>query len=259
MPAFSYKGYSLFYRERGEGPLLVILPGNTASGALHEGELQHFGERYHAVALDLPGTGRSERLEVWPDDWWLEGARAAAALVEYLVSGEQAVVMGTSGGGVAALLMAQHRPDRVRAVIADSCVKRQPPAVLRQAVVDRGRRHPDAVAFWRHAHGDDWEQVIEADSDLLLRLAERDGRWFEKDLAEIRCPVLLTGSLQDRMLHDGPRQMVAMAEEIPESQLTLVNGGDHPLMWSRAERFRRIADAFLAALDDDDRGEVGGV
>lgn len=258
MPAFTYKTYNLFYRERGEGPLLVILPGNTASGALHEGELSHFGERYHAVALDLPGTGRSERLGVWPDDWWLESARAAAALVEHLGSGERAIVMGASGGGVAALLMAQHRPDRVRAVIADSCVKRQPPAVLRQAVADRRRRHPDAAAFWRQAHGEDWEQVIEADSDLLLRLAERNGRWFERDLGEIRCPVLLTGSLQDRMLHDGPRQMVAMAEEIPESQLTLVNGGDHPLMWSRAERFRRVADAFLASLDDDG-GEAGSV
>jgi pimeloyl-ACP methyl ester carboxylesterase len=247
MPAFNYREWELFYREEGEGPLLIILPGNTASSALHGGELSHFGQRYHAVALDLPGTGRSERIEVWPDDWWRESARAAAALIDH-VSAEEAVVMGTSGGGAAALLLAQQDPDRVRAVVADSCVKRQPPQVLRREVENRRRREPEAVAFWQYAHGGDWEQVIEADSELLLRLAQRDGRWFEASLSVIRCPVLLTSSLQDRMLHDGAAQMVEMAEEIPESQLLLVNGGDHPLMWTRSDVFRRAADRFLEAV-----------
>jgi pimeloyl-ACP methyl ester carboxylesterase len=248
MPTFTHNQHRLFYRQEGQGPLLVILPGNTASSVLHEGELAHFGQRYHAVALDLPGTGRSDRIETWPDGWWLQGARAAAALVEHL-SADQAVVVGTSGGAVAALLMAQHLPHRVRAVIADSVVKRQPPEVLRAEVASRRERHPDAVAFWRHAHGDDWEQVVEADSDLLLRLAARGGRWFHQSLSGIACTVLLTGSLQDRMLHDGAAQMVAMANEIPGSQLTLFNGGDHPSMWSRSDRFRRVADAFLASLN----------
>jgi pimeloyl-ACP methyl ester carboxylesterase len=97
----------------------------------------------------------------------------------------------------------------------------------------------------QHAHGDDWEQVIAADNDLMLRLAERDGRWFERSLSEIRCPVLLTGSLQDSMLHDGANQMVEMATQIPESQLVLVNGGEHPLIWSRPHLFRQVADRFL--------------
>jgi pimeloyl-ACP methyl ester carboxylesterase len=162
----------------------------------------------------------------------------------------EATVMGTSGGAVTALLMAQDAPDRVRAVIADSCVPRQPPEVLRSEVAGRRERHPEAVAFWQHAHGDDWEQVIEADSDLLLRLAERDGQWFERSLSEVACPVLFTGSLQDSSLHNGAAQMVKMATQIPESQLTLVNGGDHPLMWTRPEVFRRAAEGFLARLEE---------
>ncbi len=149
-------------------------------------------------------------------------------------------------------MIAQDAPDRVRAVVADSCVLRQPPEILRAEVASRRERHPEAVAFWQHAHGDDWEEVVEADSDLLLRLAERDGRWFERGLSEIRCPLLLTGSLQDSMLHDGPTQMVEMARQIPESQLVLINGGDHPLMWSRAERFRQVVDGFLTGLEKEE-------
>jgi len=244
MPYFTHCQRRLFYREQGQGPLLLILHGNTASSAAHLGELAYFGQRYRAVALDFPGTGQSERVDVWPDDWWLQGARAAVALMDHL-SAAQGVVMGTSDGAVAALLMAQHAPDRVQAVIADSCVMRQPPEVLRAEVAGRRQRHPEAVAFWQQAHGDDWEQVIEADNDVMLRLAERDGRWFERSLSEIGCPVLLTGSLQDATLHDGAAQMLEMAKQIPESQLVLVNGGDHPLMWSRPEAFRRAADSFL--------------
>jgi valacyclovir hydrolase len=236
---------------------LVILHGNTASSAVHLGELAHFGQRYHAVALDFPGTGQSERLGVWPDAWWLQGAWAAVALMDHL-SVAQGIVMGTSGGAVAALLMAQHAPERVRAVIADSCVMRQPPEVLRAEVAGRRQWHPGAVAFWQQAHGDDWEQVVEADNDLLLRLAQRGGRWFERSLSGIRCPVLLTGSLQDSTLHNGAAQMLEMASQIPESQLHLVNGGDHPLMWSRPELFRRAVDAFLASLHDNG-GENGDV
>lgn len=250
MPYFSHRHRRLFYREQGEGPLLVILPGNTASSAAHVAELAAFDERYHAVALDFPGTGQSDRLERWPDDWWLEGARAALALMDHL-SAREGMVMGTSGGGVTALLMAQDAPDRVRAVIADSCVARQPPDVLRAEVAGRRERHPEAVAFWQHAHGDDWGQVIEADSDLLLRLAERDGRWFEQSQSEVECPVLFTGSLQDATLHNGAAQMVEMANQIPESQLMLVNGGDHPLMWTRPEVFRRAAESFLAGLEEE--------
>jgi pimeloyl-ACP methyl ester carboxylesterase len=170
MPYFTHRQRRLFYRAEGQGPLLMILHGNTASSAARLGELIHFGQRYRAVALDFPGTGQSDRLNVWPDDWWLKGACAAVALMDHLSTG-QSFVVGTSGGAIAALLMAQHVPDRVRAVIADSCVRRQPPKVVRAEVANRMQRHPEAVASWRHAHGDDWEQVVEADSDLTLRLA----------------------------------------------------------------------------------------
>ncbi|MFO7769194.1 MAG: alpha/beta hydrolase [bacterium] len=251
MPHFSYGDHRLFYREQGEGPLVIILPGNTASSAAHAGELKHFGQRYHAVSLDLPGTGRSDRLEEWPDDWWMQGARAAGGLMDHL-SVDRAVLMGSSGGAVIALRLALESPDRVRGVIADSCVMRQPPEVLRREVARRRERSPETTAFWRHAHGQDWEEVVEADSALLLRLAEHGGGWFEAELSEIGCPVLLTGGLRDTVLHEAPAQMLEMAGQIPRSELILLGQGDHPVMWTRPGRFRDAADSFLAYLDDEE-------
>ena len=173
MPHFIWNGHRLFYRERGEGPLLLLLPGNTASSACHGGELAHFAGRYHVVALDFLGTGQSDRVEVWADDWWAQGAHQAAALVEHL-GNVGCIVMGTSGGAVIALLMASAYPERVRAVIADSCEERFPKALLQKIVVqDRAQHTPGQIAFWEGAHGANWEQVVDADTEMLRRFAER--------------------------------------------------------------------------------------
>ena len=61
----------------------------------------------------------------------------------------------------------------MRAVIADSCVERWSPEQLQAAVAERARRTPEQVAFWQHAHGNDWQQVVNADTRLLRQLAQR--------------------------------------------------------------------------------------
>jgi len=249
MPEFVHGGHRLFYQEHGTGPLLLILPGNTASSALHDGELEHFGARHHAVALDFWGTGQSDRMEGWPDNWWEQGAHDAAALIEHL-GYRRSLVMGTSGGAIVALLMAILYPEQVLRVIADSVVERLPAPTLSREVEKRAERTPEQVAFWRKAHGDDWAQVVEADSDCLLRFEKAGGDCFHGRLKEIRCPVLLSASLEDESLPQVDAQVRAMAEQIRASRVYLAQTGGHPLMWNRADEFRREADHFLESLPD---------
>jgi len=169
------------------------------------------------------------------------------ALVDHLGQ-EKSLVMGTSGGGVVALLLAILFPARVEAVIADSCVEKFSPDWIEWVILARNQRTPEQVAFWQQAHGEDWLPVVEADSDLFRRLAERGGDFFEGRLSNIRCPILFTASLQDQALQNVGAQLWRMSAQIPDSQLYLVNGGDHPLMWSRPELFRPVCDLFLASL-----------
>lgn len=243
MPFFDCDQGRLFFRERGSGPLLVILPGNTASSAHHEGELAHFGQRYHAVALDYLGTGQSDRLAEWPADWWRQNAHQVHALVRHL-GAERALLVGTSGGAVVALWTAILYPDTVQAVIADSFVERQPPERLRAEVQNRRQRLPGQVDFWRAAHGDDWDAVVEADNRLLLRLADQDGRWFDSRLDTIACPVLLTASLGDDLIPDAGAQLLELGRRLPAGRVYFHHSGGHPLMWSQPDTFRRLADWF---------------
>lgn len=247
MPYFFNNGHRLHYQVQGEGPVLLILPGNTATSACHQGELSHFGQRFRAVSLDFWGTGQSDRLEVWPLDWWEQASHDAAALIRELGE-ESAFVMGTSGGGIVALLMAILHPDQVQAVVADSCVERFPPGILQAEVVERAQHTPGQVSFWTYAQGEDWEPVVAADSAFLLKLEAAGGEPFAGRLKEIRCPVLLTASLADRGMPDCGLQICAMVEQIPGSRAFLLGEGDHPLMWSQADEFRAISDHFLGKV-----------
>jgi pimeloyl-ACP methyl ester carboxylesterase len=142
MPHFSWKDRSIFYREQGDGLLLVVLPGNTASSRCHQGELDYFCDRFRVAALDFLGSGESERLPVWAGDWWAKCAAQTAALVEHL-GYENCILMGTSGGAVAALRAALQFPERVRAVIADSFSEKfSPTMAAKKAYSDHSSPSP---------------------------------------------------------------------------------------------------------------------
>ena len=154
--------------------------------------------------------------------------------------------MGASGGAVAALLTAIHFPERVRAVVADSFVEKAPPEQFSDLVIaDRANRSPGQIDFWRMGHGDDWEQVVEADTAMLVRFANQGADWFQGQLNQLQCPVLLSGSLQDKLIPDAAQQFCGMVEKIPNCGLYLHSEGNHPLMWSQAADFRAVSDHFL--------------
>ena len=121
--------------------------------------------------------------------------------------------------------------------------------VLGRGVLSLGQRLANRrlLSFWQTAHGDDWEDVVAADSALHLSLAAA-GDWepFAGRLSEVRCPVLLSGSPADPLLPDLDAQQTAMAAQIPDCRRWLSAGGGHPAMWTDARGFRQAADDFLA-------------
>lgn len=248
MPYFTHEGHRLHYREQGSGRPLLILPGDTSSAAHHSGELAHFEDHYHSVSLDFRGTGRSDRIETWPADWWEICVEDTAALVRHLGEGP-AILVGQSAGAAISLMLAIRHPDLVRAVISDSQVEYLPDWWLREMVARRRVPSPSAKLFWQVAHGEDWPQVVAEDDAAMLARADAGGiDWFHGRLAEIKCPVLLMGSLADDLMPNLPAQIITVARQIPECSVYFCATGAHALMWTRPEHFRRAADCFLAAL-----------
>lgn len=241
---FLNNGHKLHYREKGTGNLLLILPGNTASSASHLDDLDFFGEYYHTVSLDFWGTGNSDRFKNWTRNWWMEAAKDTVSLIEHL-NYDNANIIGCSGGAAIGLLMAALYPSRVRSVIADSELDQYHADLVKLCIEERNCKSKEQVDFWKHSHGDDWEDIIQEDNKLMLDLA-LNGHIFKDKLHDITCPVLFCGSLEeDHHVPNFSEAIIKMTKKVRKSELFLVNDGNHPLMWTCKNQFRRIALTFL--------------
>jgi pimeloyl-ACP methyl ester carboxylesterase len=103
----------------GTGPAVLLIHGNSSSkevfANLLEGEL---GERYHLVALDLPGHGASEDAVAPDETYGIPGYAAATIEVLRALNVDKLVVYGWSLGGYVALELIPRLPGMVGAMIS---------------------------------------------------------------------------------------------------------------------------------------------
>ena len=250
MPTFEHDRNQIFYRSKGQGPLLLILPGNTASSACHQEDLAFFAGQFTAVSMDYLGTGQSDRLENFGPHWYQNCADQAAALIRHLSLGP-AILLGTSGGAVVALHTAARHPNLIQGVIADSFTPEFTQDMLQHNVIEeRSIRSEGQINFWRFAHGEDWEQVIDADTEMLKQITVHGGNWLGDSLSKAECPIFFTASLDDKMLRQPGPYTLQMLAEVKDGRAFLSKNGGHPLIWSNPEEFRRAVSGFLTSLLD---------
>jgi pimeloyl-ACP methyl ester carboxylesterase len=111
-------GASIYYEVRGQGPVLLIIPGGPQDAGVFAGLARLLADRY--VTYDPRGNSRSPFEGPLDVD---QQADDAAALIEAV--GSAAFVFGTSGGAQIALNLAARHATLVRAVLAH-----EPPAIL---------------------------------------------------------------------------------------------------------------------------------
>lgn len=145
-------GGTIRYRLRGDGPLLVLHAAPMGAGAFDPMADVLAADRT-VLTLDPRGIGDStvedRSATITPD----QRADDLARLLDHLALGP-ADILGSSGGAVSALALAQARPDLVRTVVAH-----EPP--LAQLLPDRAElrtatdrmvasfRAGDRVDYWR--------------------------------------------------------------------------------------------------------------
>ncbi|MEU8437630.1 alpha/beta hydrolase [Streptomyces sp. NPDC029216] len=112
-------GATLYYERRGEGPVLLLIPGGGADAGLYAGTAPALAAAgYTVVSYDPRGQSRStldgpagdQRVEDWADD--------ARRVLDLVSPGEPAYVLGCSAGAVAALGLLARHPERVRRLVA---------------------------------------------------------------------------------------------------------------------------------------------
>lgn len=113
----SKDGLSLYYREYGSSDKVIIcLPGLTRNSKDFHDLATRLATDYRVLCLDFRGRGQSEHDPKWRHYHPGTYARDTWKLMDEL-SIEQFVVIGTSLGGLVAMIMSAQQGSRIRAIV----------------------------------------------------------------------------------------------------------------------------------------------
>jgi 3-oxoadipate enol-lactonase len=246
----------LYFIEHGSGPPLLLVHGLMVTGEMFEPVIEHLATRHRLIVPDLRGHGRSRGLP--PPYTTAQLASDLSRLLDHLRIDATAVLGYSQGGAIAQQLVLDDPKRCSRLVLA--CTYAFNMATLREKL--EGHLVPlliRVLGLRRFAtlvisqglkqvgkERADWVVGLIADQDRTLMLsAWKETMAFDsrRRLAEIKCPTLIVAGSNDqgvpihhaKMLHAG----------IAGSQLVIVDGADHALIWTHSDELVRVTDEFL--------------
>ncbi|GGS23297.1 hydrolase [Streptomyces aureoverticillatus] len=124
MGSLRVNGATLHYELRGQGPLLLLMPGGTGGAASFDGIVDYLAADYTVATYDPRGMSRSTLDDSEAAQSVAEHADDALRILELLSPDEPARVFGSSSGAIAALHLLTAHPERV-----ERLVSHEPPVV----------------------------------------------------------------------------------------------------------------------------------
>ncbi len=249
MAYFDYNGKQIFYTETGEGEPCVFLHGNTASSKMFEFILPLYTADVKVILIDFLGNGKSERVAKFPDELWIDQGHQIVELCKALNRGKVNLV-GTSGGAYAAINAALEMPELFSRVVADSFDGSVLPEGFADAIIRERRsakKDVQACGFYEWCQGEDWETVVDQDTEVLVNYERSQARIFGRPIETIRVPLFITVSREDEMLaNDMDAECARLHAANPDISYKIYDTGAHPLIASRAEEIAEAVKGFLA-------------
>ena len=250
MSYFKYNRKKIYFEEHGSGEVLVLLHGNTASGKLFMPVISLLAERYHVITLDFLGCGQSDRIDEWPADLWYEWCWQVVALCDELELSKVKLI-GCSGGALVAINVALEKPELAECVVADSFEGiKADPEITEQIRMGRSfaKQNESFRSMLTAMHGEDWESVVDADTEAVVAHAKTIGSFFHKPMEELKVNLILTGSVEDEMFPEGHYEKLFedICGRTCMAKSHIFKHGGHPAMMSNVEEALSLYEEFFA-------------
>ena len=263
MPMARGKGVDLAYDLVGEGPPLVLLHGGQTDRSIYRRILPGLSARFRVLNHDQRGVGKSDK----PDVPYSSGLIAddTAALMDSLGM-DQAIIVGTSFGGMVAQHFAIRHPHKAQAVVMGCAVTGGPhPVVLPSkesqtafsteelGPKDRARALAASIVTeqWLEAHPEIIDELIrdrEANPIHPVGYKRRIDAAFSHDaydrLPEIKCPTLVIAGRNDTIIDWKNSEIIAA--RIPGAKLVVIEQAGHGFWIEHPERTIEEIVNFLA-------------
>lgn len=192
-------GARIYYRTRGTGPVLLLLPGGDGDADAYDALVEHLEPYFTVVTHDRRGlsrsTGTPAGLATHADD----AARVLAAVTD-----TPALVFGSSIGAAIALELTQRHPDQVRLTVSH-----EPPI---NSLLPDGAREELANAQREVEEIHDQAGALPAMA-RLVQLAEMDFTDKEPDVRLARPGPARLPNIEAFLTHDAPAVRRYQADE----------------------------------------------
>lgn len=238
----SLRGIRVYYETYGKGPALVLLHGGAGSGAQFAKQVPVFARHFRLIVPDARGQGRTTDT---PGPLTYHGmAEDVKALLDHLHVA-RANLLGWSDGGVVALDLAMHHPERVLRVVTFGANFRadglNAPDVAWNQTAQAQDFGPDMRRFYVSVAPD--SNRYEEAMNKVIALWRDEPNWNEADLARIQSKVLVVAGEHDVVRQDHTE---AMARAIPHATLWIVPGASHSVLQEQPEVVNPRVLTFLA-------------
>ena len=263
------EGLRLHYLEEGEGEPVLLLHGWPTSSYLWRDVIGPLARTNRAIALDLPGFGRSDKpLDASYSFRFYE--RALTGFLDAVGVERVALAVHDVGGPIGLYWAAQH-PERVTrlallntlvyarlsvAAIAFVLASRVPgvrgfltsPSGIRRAirfgVHDKSRLSDETIRAYQEPFATrEAQRVLQRAG---TRLHPGGLREIERWLPSLEAPVRIVYGKRDRILPDVARTMKKVQRDVGGAEMTVLDDCGHFLQEERPEEIGELLSAFFA-------------
>ena len=252
MAVLTRDGVDLYYEVHGQGPVVLLTHGYSATSQMWRGQVEALAGRYRLVTWDMRGHGES----AYPEDERLYSEEATVADMAAIldeVGAERAVIGGLSLGGYMSLAFHRRHPERVRALLIidtgpgfrnDAARDGWNATALQTA--ERYQREglgglANLSAERRTSHHRSADGLVRAARGMLTH---RDAGVIDS-LASIAVPSLVVVGAEDKPFLNAADYMAA---KIPGAEKVVIEGAGHAANIDQPAAFNRTVEDFLQRL-----------
>jgi len=232
-------GIHVFYAVYGAGKPVILLHGGLANANYWGNQIPALAGEYQVIVADSRGHGRSTRTAA-PYSYDLM-ASDVVGLMDYLHLSKAAIV-GWSDGGILALDLALHYPNRLTRVFAFAA--NYDPSGVKDDVL----QNPTFAAFVARA-GNEYRQLSHTPNEYqafvaqITKMWDTQPHWTKAQLRSIRVPVLIADGDHDEAIKREHTE--EMAGLIPGAGLLIQPNVSHFSFLQDPEQFNEDVLRFL--------------
>ena len=254
----SSDGLNIFYRDFGgqnDGTPVICLPGLTRNSRDFDDLANYLSNRRRVITVDFRGRGLSDYDPTWQNYHPLTYVSDIWTLLDLLII-DKVIVVGTSLGGLCAMVMATQQGERIAGVVMNDIGPEINPAGIARISDYTGRVAPvtnwaEAAQQTKEIYGE-WLPGLN-DNDFM-RMARRAFREIEDDIPRLDMDANIGRAIREIGPQKGdPWEIFAALSDIP---VTLLWGVLSDILTEDIIEKMRAAKPDIEVTPVADRGHV---